>query len=443
MPQGEIGEVVAALVGPDQVGLERGVGGDAPDRPAVRREREQRTLGVVQCLRPGRIGEPGTERGLVGRVELGRIQPGRLAVPGGDGQPGDLPSATPPAALHGEPGPGGAGRVRAEPAGELPRLDHRAVQVEPALGLGLDGLQRGVQAVPQDPELERVEDLVHLVPIPRHAGQIGHPQRQLHVTDELVELLVAQHVGQVRADGLAGLARDLVDLGHQLVERAVLEQPLRRRLRPHPRHAGQVVAGLADQRGEIAVEPRRDAVLGLDRGRRHPGQLGDAPHRVEHGAGVGDELEGIPIARADQRLDAGVAGLGGEGGDDVVGLEPLHLDVPDPQRGQHLLDQADLALEVGRRLGPTRLVLGVGLGAERPAGHVERHTQVGGLLVPQHVDQHRGEAVDGVRRLPGRGGEVLHGQSEERAVGQRMAIEQQKPGTRNSSGHETNSSLDP
>ena len=51
---------------------------------------------------------------------------------------------------------------------------------------------------------------------------------------------------------------------------------------------------------------------------------------------------------------------------------------------------------------------------------------VGGLLVAQHVDQHRGEAVDGVGVLTGRGREVLHREREERAVGQRVTVEEQE-----------------
>ena len=51
-------------------------------------------------------------------------------------------------------------------------------------------------------------------------------------------------------------------------------------------------------------------------------------------------------------------------------------------------------------------------------GHVERHRHVRRLLVAQDVDEHRGEAVDGVGRLTGGGGEVLDGQGEERSVGQ-------------------------
>ena len=51
---------------------------------------------------------------------------------------------------------------------------------------------------------------------------------------------------------------------------------------------------------------------------------------------------------------------------------------------------------------------------------------VGRDLVAQHVDQHRGEAVDGVGVLPRGGGEVLHREGEERPVGQGVAVQQQE-----------------
>ena len=57
---------------------------------------------------------------------------------------------------------------------------------------------------------------------------------------------------------------------------------------------------------------------------------------------------------------------------------------------------------------------------------VERDGQVGRLLVAQHVDQHRGEPVDRVGVLPGRGREVLDRQREEGPVGHRMTVDQQQ-----------------
>ena len=67
-----------------------------------------------------------------------------------------------------------------------------------------------------------------------------------------------------------------------------------------------------------------------------------------------DQLEGVPVAGDDQHLHAELHGLGGQRGDQVVGLEARHRDRRDPQRVEHLVDQADLAAEVvgGARSGP-------------------------------------------------------------------------------------------
>ena len=207
-----------------------------------------------------------------------------------------------------------------------------------------------------------------------------------------------------------------------LVQRAELRDPLGRRLRPDPGDAGQVVAGLTDQRGQVAVALRADAVSLGHRGRVHPGQFGDATDRVEHGDLVADQLEHVAVATADQHLEAGVAGPAGERRDDVVGLVAGLLHHRDAQRRQHLLDQADLPLERRRARRPAGLVLGVLLGAERVPGDVEGDRDVRGLLVAQHVDQHGGEAVDGVRHLPGLRGQV-RGQGEERPVGERVPVQ--------------------
>ena len=76
---------------------------------------------------------------------------------------------------------------------------------------------------------------------------------------------------------------------------------------------------------------------------------------------------------------------------------------------------------------PVRLVLDVLLVPERRLAAVERHRHMGRPLIAQHVDEHRGEAVDGVGRLPRRGREVLGGQREKRPVGEGMPVEQKQP----------------
>ena len=157
-----------------------------------------------------------------------------------------------------------------------------------------------------------------------------------------------------------------------------------------PGDAGQVLGRLADHGREVAVAGRRHAVLLLDLCRAHPPHLGHAAHGVEDRDVLGDQLEGVTVAGADEHLDALGVGLGRDGGDDVVGLVALELDVGDAQRVEHLLDEGKLTRELVGRARATRLVLGVLLGAERLARLVERDDDVRRLLVAEHVDQHGG-----------------------------------------------------
>src|SRR5262249_56902107 len=101
-----------------------------------------------------------------------------------------------------------------------------------------------------------------------------------------------------RTQPAAGLALDPVGVRDDAVQAAVGRDPLRRGLRTDARDADQVVARLADQRGEITVLARANAIARLDRLRRHARQLRDAADRVQHRHMLADELERIAVARA-------------------------------------------------------------------------------------------------------------------------------------------------
>jgi hypothetical protein len=167
-----------------------------------------------------------------------------------------------------------------------------------------------------------------------------------------------------------------------------LDHPFGGRLRADARNPEQVVAALADERGQIAVAPGRYTIFGFDGGRIHAGDLGDAPLRVEQGDVFADQLHGVAVAAGDDHLHARLGGLPGHGGDDVVGLVALHLHMLDAQRVEHLLGEAHLPLERRRGLTAAGLVFLVLLAAERHPGHIEGHRDVGRFLVAQHVDQH-------------------------------------------------------
>jgi hypothetical protein len=77
----------------------------------------------------------------------------------------------------------------------------------------------------------------------------------------------------------------------------------------------------------------------------------------------------------------------------------LDADHGDPEGLEHLDDQPELLPKLVGRLGAARLVLGVFLQPHRRPAYVERHRDQVGAFLREQLDQHRGEAVDGVGHL--------------------------------------------
>jgi hypothetical protein len=317
-------------------------------------------------------------------------------------------------------------RVFLEPAGDLVDAEPTGADFEALLRLGLGCGEGGEQSLPQHPELHVVEQGMHSLTVPGLAGEVGDLDVQRHVTNQFRELAVTHHRGEILAKRVAHLALDRVHAGHECVERPEVAHPLGRRFLAHSRNAGQVVTRVAAQCREIGVLGRRQAVLLGDLTWGEAGQLADPLARVENGDLAADQLQGVPIAGADEHLDALARRLGGEGGDHVVGLVALDGQRRNAQRLEHFLDERELTPEVRGRLAATGLVFRVRFGAESLPRDVERDRQVSGVLIPEQVDQHGGEAVDGVCRLARRGGEVLHRKRVEGAIGKRMAVQQEK-----------------
>ena len=227
-------------------------------------------------------------------------------------------------------------------------------------------------------------------------------------------------LAQVTADD----ALDLVRSVEQLVEGSELREPFDRRLLPHFRHAGKVVARLAHQRGDVGILLRTHAVALLHGGRVVPLELRDTLHvRVQQCDLVVDELDGVAIAGHHQDLVPLLRSLSRQGREDVVGFDPLFREHGDRHRSETVLQQRDLPAELLRRLGTGRLVLRILVGAEGVARRVEGDSQMRGLLGLDEVDQHREEAVDGVRVLVVLGREVVDRKGEEGAIGERVAVD--------------------
>ena len=139
--------------------------------------------------------------------------------------------------------------------------------------------------------------------------------------------------------------------------------------------------------------------------RNHPAGAGGLG---EFGDGLGDQRRGGGCrGRArEHRERIGEQGVAGQRRDRVVRLVALDADHRDPKGLQHLDDQPELLAELVGRLAAARLVLRVLLEPDGGLALVERHRQEVGTLLTEHLDEHRGEAVDGVGRKPARGVEL-------------------------------------
>ena len=283
-----------------------------------------------------------------------------------------------------------------------------------------------LQPVEQRAELERREEPPDLVgvPLPHHAVLGLDVQRQ--VGDDPRELLVQGQLVRRRQQRCPSASR-----GARPRARAAPRpsrtpgSASRRSSRPPPERRGCCRRGRlsaprtrgTSRAARRTVPPRRP---------RRTGRCRRCPRRLN--------ITWIPgrtswkKSRSAVTITASipVRGPHGERADRVVGLvvdDPDHRDV---QRVEHLVDQPELRREVGGRLGPARLVVGVLLQPDGRPAEVEGHREVVGMLVAQQLDQHGREPVDRVRDLPGARGERRR-EREERAVRERVPVEQEDP----------------
>ncbi len=123
--QREVVEGEAALPGAHQVGRQRGVGGDAGQRPAASPQVVHRQLCLVQRLGLVGIGQPRRQRRFVFGVQRGRVDVAALAVGGDDGQRGGVSvvrpgGCPPPPARTASPSLCSASHARQSPGSSAP-----------------------------------------------------------------------------------------------------------------------------------------------------------------------------------------------------------------------------------------------------------------------------------------------------------------------------------
>ncbi len=346
-PLRDVGQPVPA--GPRRVEVrgQRGVHPDAGEPPAHGHECERRALRVVQVLRDVRVCQPVDQSRA--HVGVAGVEVGHLASAVEHCRSRELAGAPPPRAGDGDCGPFARGP---QPGGRLVTAEYSHLGFRCSWGLLLLHARAPgphlVETLAQRAELQGVEQTIDVGGVPRLQFRGIEVDRDRNIVDEAGQPPVHQHLRQGGAQRITRLPRNLVDPVHQAGEGAVLANPLRGRLLPHPRDARQVVAGVPSQRRVVGVLARAEAVLLLDGGRGHPRQLADALLGIEHRDPVVDELEGVAVAGDDRDVPVLLTGAMGQSRDDVVRLEAVALKDRDPERLEHLLDQGDLALELIR-----------------------------------------------------------------------------------------------
>jgi len=209
------------------------------------------------------------------------------------------------------------------------------------------------------------------------------------------------HIAQLFAE----LALDLSCPLQELVQRAEFLDQLDGCFLADARHAGDVVGAVSGQAEDIGHQIRSDAET-LD-------DLGDsgglALHGVEERHPLGDDLHQVLVAGYHHHPASGGAVPGGQCPDDVVGLVAGKLQSRYVEGPHHVADRSHLDPQVIGHGGPVGLVFGIEAGAERDTSHVEHYRHVLRVMVLEQLEQHLDEAVDGIGRVAGRGGEVADG----------------------------------
>ena len=249
-------------------------------------------------------------------------------------------------------------------------------------------------------ELELHEEALQLLVVGRRPPERLRVERDRQVAADRGETPGEEGVLGVLPQALADLALDLARPGEELVEAAVLGDPLLGRDLAHARNARNVVRGVAHERQHVDDLPGRD-----------PEELDHAllveellAARVEDAdPAARDELEHVLVGRHDDDFEAGLRGTPGQGADDVVGFVARQLQDRDPVGLEDAADLGNLGREVHLHGGPVGLVAVVLLVPDRLLLAVEGHGQVVRRVLPEHLPEHRDEAVDGVGRPAGRG----------------------------------------
>jgi diadenosine tetraphosphatase ApaH/serine/threonine PP2A family protein phosphatase len=198
---------------------------------------------------------------------------------------------------------------------------------------------------------------------------------------------------------LARLAPDLVGMGNDLVERAILADERGGLLGADARHARDVVRGVPLEAIEVRHERGGDAVVEVLHARWvHDRDLADALLGGDHAHVLGGELVDVAVAGEEQHVVAGLLAPEREGAQDVVALPALELADGHVKHAQELLDHGELLVQVRVHRRALCLVAGHHLHAHERLALVEGADDAVGPEAVHHLDEHVEEPEQGVGR---------------------------------------------
>ena len=218
-----------------------------------------------------------------------------------------------------------------------------------------------------------------------------------------------KRMGELRAllsrfQTLAGAGRDLIEMGIDALERAVLLQQGEGCLGADAGDAGDVVGRVAHERFLFDDLFGGEADLFIEVLRRQPLHVGDAALGEADADIFIDELIGIAVARIDERLYIAVGA--GQRADDVVGFISLLFHHADAHRREQLFENGELYDEIFGHGGARPLVVGIHLVTEGGGVQVESHPEIGGAFVLEDLKEELDEPVNAVGGETVLGGEV-------------------------------------
>ena len=204
----------------------------------------------------------------------------------------------------------------------------------------------------------------------------------------------------------AELFLQLVQMCIDAVQRAVVEQQLRGRLRADARDARNVVGAVTHQRLQVdqmdgikaIFLPEAGRVIVDGNGLRHLGR-----DKLDRHVLV-DELQRIPVAGDDHAVPVFAPALPADRADDVVSFPTLTGENGDAHGAQHVLHDRHLHGQLLRHRVARGLIAVIGQMAERGRFEIECNAQCVRLLVIAELFENIQKAIDGVckQAVPGR-----------------------------------------